>query len=601
MSDLTESRRARRRRAGSRRGPVFWTVLALVLLLVGAVLWIGVRGALAARDLRQSVALVTTARSEIAADDTGAATATVAQLRDRASSAKRLTGDPVWRAAEVLPLAGPNLRAVRQVASIVSDVSDNAVQPAVGVLDDVDVSQFKPKDGKVDLQPLVEAQGPVQRATTTLARALVDARAIDTSGTVDAVNDAVGQLVGTLTTTSAQAEVADKAVQLAPAMLGADGPKDYLLLFQNNAELRAGGGIPGSVALLHAADGSLSLTRQATGASFGEAKSPVLPLSIDTRGIYGDITGEYMQDVTLTPRFELSARLARQMWKQRFGQEVDGVLSVDPVTLGYVLEATGPVSLPTGGTLTSDDATSLLLSGVYARYQDPAAQDAFFAGAAQAVFAKVSSGAFDPKAFIAALSTGVEEHRVKLWSADAAEQRIIDGTTVAGGLPTSTTSAARFGVYLNDGTGAKMDYYLTKDISVGSTVCRSDGRPTWTVEVTLTNTAPADAATSLPEYVTGGGDYGVPPGQVKTNVIVYAPRSGVFLSATQDSQVAAPQTALDGAYPVVQLPTLLSPGQSTTVRVQFLGPAGSSTATVAVDATPGVHETVTNPVAISCE
>lgn len=57
-----------------------------------------------------------------------------------------------------------------------------------------------------------------------------------------------------------------------------------------------------------------------------------------------------------------------------------------------------------------------------------------------------------------------------------------------------------------------------------ATGCRADGSQAVTVEVTLTNTAPADAA-SLPPYVTGGGNV-VPVGEVRTNVLLYAPAGG---------------------------------------------------------------------------
>ncbi|TFB67457.1 DUF4012 domain-containing protein [Cryobacterium sp. Hz9] len=40
----------------------------------------------------------------------------------------------------------------------------------------------------------------------------------------------------------------NRAVQLLPAMLGADGQRSYLLLFQNNPEVRATGGLPGAFA-----------------------------------------------------------------------------------------------------------------------------------------------------------------------------------------------------------------------------------------------------------------------------------------------------------------------------------------------------------------
>ncbi len=107
-----------------------------------------------------------------------------------------------------------------------------------------------------------------------------------------------------------------------------------------------------------------------------------------------------------------------------------------------------------------------------------------------------------------------------------------------------------------------MDYYLDKTVSVGSSVCRQDGRPTSVVEVTLKNTAPADAATSLPRYVTGGGDFGTEPGKIKTLVAVYAPENAIYLGSTQDGKQVGVQTATDGGHPVTQLQTLLAPGRA---------------------------------------
>lgn len=599
MSDLPESRRTTARR-GSRGRPVLWVVLALVLLLILAVAWVGVRGLMAKRDLEQSVQLVGTLRSQLVSGDSTAAQKTADDLQDHAAAARSLTGDPVWSAFQVLPFVGSNLRAVRGVAVVVDDVATGAVKPVAGVIGDVNVKAFAPRDGKVDLAPLMRAQPAVQRATTTLAKADRDATAIDTSDTLSPVTGAVNQLRNAVASVAAQADVANRAVQLAPAMLGHDGDRRYLLLFQNNAELRAGGGIPGAVALLDVKDGAIHLSNQASGSSFGQTEQPVLPLSTDTQGLYGAITGEYMQDVTLTPRFDVSAKLAREMWRQRFGQQVDGVLAMDPVTLAYILRATGPVQLPTGDTLTSDNAVKLLLSDVYAKYPDGNVQDAFFASAASAVFDKVSSGAFDPKAFIAALTDGVQENRLRLWSADKSEQDQLAGTAVTGPLPTSSASERQFGIYLNDATGAKMDFWLQKTVAVGSAVCRADGRPTSVVQVTLKNTAPADAATSLPAYVTGAGNFGVAPGKVQTNVAVYAAKDEIYLGSTQDGKAAAPHTAVDGEHPVVQVQTLLAPGQSTTFRVTFLGSAKQAKAAVTAVSTPTITQSPVQPATVDC-
>jgi hypothetical protein len=577
-----------------------WVVLALVLLVILAVAWVGVRAELAKGHLERAVGDVDTLRSQLTDANTKGAQTTAKRLEHEAGAARSLTGDPVWGAAQYVPFFGTNLRAVRQVSVVVDDVAQDAVSPVAGVIGDLGVDSFAPKNGKVELQPIVDAQPAVAKATTTLAKAKATANAIDTSGTLSPVTKAVGQLRNALLTASDQAAAANRVVQLAPAMLGHDGDRNYLLLFQNNAELRAGGGIPGSVARLQAVDGSIHLLDQRAGSSFGPYEEPVLPLQADTSSLYGNITGEYMQDVTLTPRFDLSAKLAREMWKRDAGEEVDGVLAMDPVTLSYILRATGPVQLPTGDTLTSDNAVKLLLSDVYAKYPDPTMQDAFFASAANAVFEKVSSGDFDTKQFIAALTQGAGEGRLRMWSATGSEQKRLTGTAAAGELPTETATTRQYGVYLNDGTGAKMDYYLNKTVAVGSSVCRKDGRPTSVVEVTIKNTAPTNAATSLPEYVTGGGAFGVEPGKVKTLIAVYAPKNAIYVGSSQDGKPVALQTTSDGGHPVAQLQTLLAPGQSTTLRVAFLGDAKNANAGVEAESTPGVRQSKAEPVSFEC-
>lgn len=575
-------------------------VLAVVLLLILAVAWVGVRGVLAKGHLERAVADVSTLRSQLSNGDTSGAQGTAAKLEDDASAARSLTSDPIWATSEYIPFFGTNLRAVRQVAGIVDDVATGAIAPVSGVVGELGLDSFTPKDGKVGLEPLKRAQAPVQQAATTISKASKDAAAIDVSGTLSPVTSAVNQLRNALQSVEGQVDVANRVVQLAPAMLGADGDRQYLLLFQNNAELRAGGGIPGAVALLNVNDGSVALGDQRSGQSFGPYPESVLPLDDGTKGLYGEITGQYMQDVTLTPRFDVSGKLAQAMWQRETGQRINGVIAIDPVTLGYLLQATGPVQLATGDTLTSDNAVKLLLSDAYAKYSDPKVQDAFFASAASAVFEKVSSGGFDAKQFVAALTQSAGEGRLRLWSADGAEEELIDGTAVSGALPTADEEARQFGVYLNDGTGSKMDYYLKKTVSVGSSVCRQDGLPTSAVEVTITNTAPADAATSLPRYVTGGGAFGTEPGKIKTLIAVYAPKGAIFLGASQDGKAVGVQTALDDEHPVAQLRTVLAPGESATFRVAFLGEAKSAHAGTEVFSTPGVEQTKTLPLRFDC-
>ncbi|TFC24400.1 DUF4012 domain-containing protein [Cryobacterium sp. TMT1-3] len=547
-------------------------VLGLLVMVVAATAWVGIRGLQAKDALEAAVPLAENIKDQITAGDGAAAAVTAAELADFAATAQERTSDPIWNTYELLPFLGPNLVAVSQLAAVVDDVAQKAVTPLAALAGNLNLADFKPVDGAIALQPLLDAQPAVTAANTALERAATDVSAIETDTVLDVVRSAVTRLQTVTVETSVTLDGMNRAVTLLPVMLGATAPRDYILLFQNPAELRSTGGIPGALALLHTDSGSIELAQQATSSSFPQYPAPVLPLSDETRSIYGDITGQFIQNVTMTPDFAQSGALAREMWRLEFGTEANGVLSVDPVALSYLLDATGPITLATGDELTAGNAVQLLLSEVYARYEDPQQQDIFFAAAAGAVFDAVKSGNADPTKLIAALARAATENRVLVYNADPAEQAILHGTTLAGARPISDDMTNRFGLYLNDGTGAKMDLYLDVQTAIGQQTCRKDLRPQYALEVTLTNTAPADAATTLPAYVTGGGAFGVPLGNIKTMVSGYGTPEVQNLGLTRDGAEVPYHPAIDAGYAVSTIGIELAPGESTVLRFNWLGP-----------------------------
>lgn len=579
---------------------LLWAALVLAGVGVAVVAWVGARALLAKGELEAAVPLATQIQSQLLSGDGVGADRTLAELSRHADRAADLTDDPVWRSFEILPWIGPNLTAVRQIASVVDDVSRNAVRPIATVAGAVQLSAFRPVGGAINVQPLVDAQADVAFANAALRRVDAMAKAIDVSSTLSPVRNAANRLKTVVADAARSVAMADRAVRLVPAMLGADYPRNYVLMFQNPAELRSTGGIAGAVAQIHTENGRIDLVKQASSSDFTLPDAPVLDLPAETRALYGDITGMYIQDVNLTPHFPLSAEITLELWKQQFGVEVDGVISIDPVTLGFLLKATGPITLPSGDVLTADNAVQLLLSDVYARYKDPADQDEFFAAAAGSVFSAVASGNVDPKALIEGLARAASEHRVLVWSAHDEDQAILADTTLAGGLPISDSQTQRFGVYLNDATGAKMDTYLDAKLGIGQVACRKDGRPTYGVSVTLINEAPADAATTLSDYVTGAGIYGVAPGNVKTLVSVYGPPETQNLGMTRDGKAAGYHPTSDSTYPVSMASVELAPGESTVLHFAWLG-AKPFTGQLVTQATPVINLHETSRLALTCE
>jgi hypothetical protein len=599
-SSTIRSRRVRRsRRPWTRRRIITTAAAALALLVVLWIAWIGARALLARAELEQAVPLASSVQRDLLAGDSRGAAAGVAQLREHSSRAVSLTSDPVWAVTEAVPGVGPNLRAFRSVAGVVDHIGGDALQPVVGIAGSLDIGSLTPKDGRIDLDPIIAAQEPVRQADDALDSALDDVTAIDTGSTIAPVTDAVTRLRHTVQSAADTLAVVRHVADLAPAMLGADGDRNYLLMFQNNAEVRSSGGIPGALALVKTGDGAFSLGTQDSARAFPRLTEPALPLDPQTAGLYGTITGRYMQDVTLTPEFPQAAPLAAEMWRLKHRETVDGVISIDPVALSYLLQATGPITLPTGDVLTSDDAVDLLLHDVYLRYPNPDVQDAVFASVAETVFSKVSSGDVKPAALVQALARAAEERRILIWNSRPDEQATLDGTTFQGSLPADNSESTVFGVFLNDSTGAKMDYFLSLGTTQGMAMCRDDGRPNYRTEVTLRSKAPADAA-SLPYVVTGGGQYGVAPGEFKTRVAVYGPPGTVPLSVRIDDQETTFQPEVVAGRAVAQVEVTLKPGQEVRISVDTLGDKKTDTP-LSIVTTPVIDATETRFRSLSCD
>jgi hypothetical protein len=565
----------------------------VVVVLVGVTLWIGVRGLLARDALLGAVPLVESVQHDLLEGRTDVADE-LAEVADRSATAVALTSDPVWRVAEIVPGLGVNLSSFRQAAAVIDDIAADALPPLGELANTLTLDDLVPHDGVFNLDVLVAARPNLQVAGEAMERAATSAATIPIDGTIPQIGEAVDQLVRLVDETAGLVSGLSGAVQILPAMLGQDGPRDYLLLVQNNAELRASGGIPGAVAVIHADQGRLSLGQQAPGASIGRLDQPALPLTDMELGLYSENLGLYMQNVTATPDFARTGELAQAMWRNRYGLDVDGVLSIDPIALAGVLTAIGPVDVGDGVTLTKDNVVQELLSETYARFAEPTEQDAFFQRASAAIFERVVSGAGDARGLVNALVGATTERRVLVWSALPAEEEVISAGAFGGRLPESTKDRTAIGVYFHDNTESKMDYYLQTAIAVGSVECRNDDRPYYEVRVELRSTAPVDAATSLPNYVTGTRyGQGLEKGQIRTTVFVYGAAGTEFYDAALDGRSQAYIAAGDGERNAAGLTVTIDPGETAVVSFFLLG---STNAPLAVDLqhTPTAFEVPTS-------
>ncbi len=462
-------------------------------------------------------------RKAIFAGDADTAATASANLSSETKAAVGKTDGRMWAIAEAVPVLGNNFRAIR----IVAETTDSLAQDVVAPASTVSLDAFRPVDGRIDLAA-VTALGPLlETIDGGLAASTASLGQIDRTGLIGEVASGVTQLTDAVEGIQPLIAPARDIVSILPNALGGSGPREYLLMFQGNSEARSLGGNPAVFLTVRTDNGAIGISGESQSRDFLQNRQdPIIPLSEESVAIYGDKIGRFTPDLTMVPDYPEAVSIAEGWWKEYYGADFDAVISLDPVALAYLLEATGPVALPDGETLTADNAVPLLLNEVYFRY-NPDEQNVFFGAAAAGIFAKIVSGAFAPDKFVAALDRAGAEGRLLYFSRDPHETELMAGSRMAGVMPADSDEATTVGVFVNDNTGSKKSYYL----DMGVETCRAPGVVAGAV--TLTSSLDETEAARLPDHILG---VNYPEGDISSYVVIYGPQGSTLQSLTLDGE-----------------------------------------------------------------
>ena len=137
---------------------------------------------------------------------------------------------------------------------------------------------------------------------------------------------------------------AKKVVESLPIILSEKGEKNYLLLFQNNMELRPTGGFIGSFAIIKFKNGKLAdLNVMDVYTADGQLKGHVEPPSPIKN--YLNQANWYLRDSNWDPDFIVSAQRAEWFVSKEMDMTVDGVIAMDLNFIKDIVAATGPVKI----------------------------------------------------------------------------------------------------------------------------------------------------------------------------------------------------------------------------------------------------------------
>ncbi|MDQ1205654.1 DUF4012 domain-containing protein [Microbacterium sp. SORGH_AS_0862] len=468
--------RARNAAADSRRPKTRWWPWALggvLSLAVGLAVAAGVFAmqAMTVRDdLTAAKSQLSGVLDQVRSGDAAGAEATVAKVTQLTDRAEQTVRTPLWDFFSAVPVVGENVAAISAATDATHILVTDALPVGLQLVQTIDVNNLTVEGGGFNLQPFVDAQAVLPQISGAFSKAQLAVGGIDREQLLPVVNEAVGQLLDVVDQAAPAVTMLDEYLPSILEMAGKEGPRHYLVLFQNNAESRATGGNAATSFLLTVDNGKISMGNQASAATYdeyGTSGRSYVELPEETTALYENDFTTFAQNYNRTPNFPTTAEMFRALWQKTMGEDIDGVISIDPVVLSYMLQATGPVDIVDGQQLTSENAVKVLLSDAYERFgMDGAAADTYFAAVAGGVFGAVVSGSWDPLSMFDQISRGVAEQRVFLWFPREKEEALATTLGVSGALATDNSHGTEIGMFVNDAGYDKLSYYMSTGIAV---------------------------------------------------------------------------------------------------------------------------------------
>ena len=229
-----------------------------------------------------------------------------------------------------------------------------------------------------------------------------------------------------------------------PALMGQDGPRRYLILAQNEDEMRATGGFITGAGVITVQGGRI------TDLEFRDANNVDnwrdKPYAFPPQPFYDFMRLELFgfRDANFWPEFPVSAEKAMQLYEYGLdAPSFDGVIAIDQEFLRVLVDATGPVPIP--GTDQRISADNVLQTLRQARdiQEGQEIQEwvrdrkAFLGGFAAAIQAKIETGfgSIDPLKLVTNLVGAAEERHLSIYMRDPKLGAVLAANGWDGSLP----------------------------------------------------------------------------------------------------------------------------------------------------------------------
>lgn len=345
------------------------------------------------------------------------------------------------------------------------------------------------------------------------------------------------------------------------------GPSSYLVVVGNNAEMRAGAGMPLSAGPADIRAGDIELGDFESTVTEMYAEHPTGRFNAAVPEVFRRMyprwnLGRDFAETSVIPYFPVTAPIYADIAADTQGWAVDGVLFIDAMALAELLSVVGPVDIE-GTTYSAATAPQLVLNQPYLDYDSLDERDERLEAQselANALFDAIQQRDIDLLDVVAALQRSATGRHLMAWSRDPVLQDLFRSFGAAGDISPGETLVS----FQNTGAN-KLDWYIEPSIELDVEPLTTDE---W--QVTLQATIPNPAGIVTSGYLDGTLP-GLEGGTHRVLVTVQPPALATDVAILTHE---ATEYGDDGVSKVVGTRFTIPRGEERVVEFRFRLPAG---------------------------
>ncbi|MFA6437357.1 MAG: DUF4012 domain-containing protein [Candidatus Paceibacterota bacterium] len=245
------------------------------------------------------------------------------------------------------------------------------------------------------------------------------------------------------------------------SILAESSPRHYLIVFQNNSEIRATGGFIGSYALISILQGQIDNLEVK---NIFDADGQLIVNVIPPKPIQKISSGWSTHDANWFFDFPTSAEKIAWFFEKTGGPSIDGIIALTPKIVEDILNILGPIELPTYGlTITKDNFIEEIQYKVeedYDPYQNEPKK--VLADFTTLLIEKITNASKEvwPK-IIEVLGKSITKKDLILWLKDTKEEELVKKQSWGGNI--TETSGDYLAIVHSNINGYKTDRFIKED------------------------------------------------------------------------------------------------------------------------------------------